>query len=646
MSSRSRESCQSNHQTEDAGRACLDAIQLRQVLSQWQLPYPVQVIALGQDGHHESEALTGFVERLRLNQDSRVGRRKKGYDDPVCNELVIKTYLAAHAVRLLESAQQVALIFKWKDQRYRTAPVNFRLSSPPQRDGHLWRAKIPQRAESLYTRNHFRAHLHDSLKVEGLLQRGDRVIKVRLLDISAGGCRLLVPVREGVAWWTQLSNQSFSSSPLSSAIPSDDRPHHLGKTSLNGASDEALGEVAGLACRFQLAFPSGEWLKGRGRLRSVYATRRGLFATVSICFEPDQDGLEEQAMRITLETERESARLGDELHQDRLAASLYQGRAPAIHMPDSEKTHSDTSCFPNAPRLQQVLDDVAAVLCIQALRLANDEPFDSELIRQASLSLLKPLAQQPDLLMYMLIRLHGWPSIIRHCMLVASRLYLLAASQQLIDNAPEALLASALLHDLGKLVAHLPVRLSDECKVRAQQSERLRQVLLRVLHGLHAVNWIPRRFLEAALVNPHERLDGSGMPRGLKASGLDTLSRMAAVVDKIDLLSYANDQHDGVRLHDIVPLVFADKGLDQGMVTCYVEYFGLFPVGSLVRFSHGGLAWVLHLDETGLPAEVLVAVDDEQNGLTKGEIIPAGQFASRLGKLKGHAAPRYLDALR
>ncbi|ODC03292.1 hypothetical protein BFW38_06765 [Terasakiispira papahanaumokuakeensis] len=613
MANRSRGSFQPGSQTDDAGRAYLDAIRLMQILTQWQLPYPVQLVVVGQENDEECGALAGFVERLCFNQEARSGLNEKVNTDQRCDGLIIKTYLAAHSVRLLDAAQQVSLIFKWKDQRYRTAPVRLRSSAHQVSDGRLWHVKMPQRAESLYIRNYFRAHLHETLKVDGVLHRGDRQVKVRLLDISAGGCRLLVPVREGVAWWQQLSNRS-----------SED--------------DTADGEK--LTCDVQLAFPSGEWLEGRGSIRSVYATRRGLFATVGICFDPDQEALEEQAMRIALETERESARLGEESHHDLLPAPLYQGRAPAVDIAQPVITH------PDASGLQSVLEGVAAILCIQALRLAHDEPFDSDLIKQASQSLLKRLDQQPDELMYALVRLHGWPSIIRHCMLVAARLYLLATSEKLIDGAPEALLASALLHDLGKLVVHLPVRLSDEPDIRARQSEQLRQVLLRVLQGLHAVNWIARRFLEAALVNPHERLDGSGVPRGLNAGELDALSRMAAVVDKIDLLTYANDQHDGVRLHDIVPLVFADKSLDQGMVTCYVEYFGLFPVGSLVRFSGGALAWVLCLDETGLPAEVSVAVDDKSLDLVGGEVICARQFASRLGKLKGHAAPRYLEALR
>lgn len=613
MSSRLRGAFQPENQTEDAGRACLDAAQLTYIFSQWQLPYPVQLMVVEQEDRGEGEALTGFVERMSFDQKQHSSSEVPTDNGQVPGELLVKTYLAAHAVRLLEEAQHISLRFKWKDQRYRTVAVPLKPSSHQTSEGHLWRIKMPQRAESLYSRNHFRAHLHDSLKVEGILHRGDRQIKVRLLDISAGGCRLLVPVREGVAWWQQITGLSL---------------------------DHDHSDSAGLTCQLQLVFPSGEWLNGQGSIRSVYATRRGLFATVGICFDADQEALEEQAMRIALETERESARLGDESHHELLASPLYQGRAPAIEAPEAVVSNSGAS------PLQQVLDDVAATLCIQALRLAHDEPFDSDLIKQASTSLLKRLEQQPDELMYALVRLHGWPSIIRHCMLVAVRLYLLAVSEKLVESAPQALLASALLHDLGKLVVHLPVRLSDVPDVRAQQSEQLRLVLLRVLQALHAVNWIPRRFLEAALVNPHERLDGSGMPRGLKANDLDALSRMAAVIDKIDLLTYANDQHDGVRLHDIVPLVFADKTLDQGMVTCYVEYFGLFPVGSLVRFSGGALAWVLCLDETGLPATVEVAVDDEHSGLVTGEQIHAVQFASRLGKLKGHAAPRYLESLR
>jgi PAS domain S-box-containing protein/putative nucleotidyltransferase with HDIG domain len=91
----------------------------------------------------------------------------------------------------------------------------------------------------------------------------------------------------------------------------------------------------------------------------------------------------------------------------------------------------------------------------------------------------------------------------------------------------------ALLHDIGKMaipdvILHKPGPLSEEERKVMEQ------------HTVYAHEWLsPIRFLRPALDIPychHERMDGSGYPRGLRGNEIPLAARIFAVVDVWDAL--------------------------------------------------------------------------------------------------------------
>ncbi|MFP3386737.1 hypothetical protein, partial [Tritonibacter sp. SIMBA_163] len=45
---------------------------------------------------------------------------------------------------------------------------------------------------------------------------------------------------------------------------------------------------------------------------------------------------------------------------------------------------------------------------------------------------------------------------------------------------------------------------------------------------------------------------------------------------------------------------------DKTVVVEYIKVYGLYPIGSLVKFSGGFLAWIMDIDGKGMPAQVQV----------------------------------------
>lgn len=96
------------------------------------------------------------------------------------------------------------------------------------------------------------------------------------------------------------------------------------------------------------------------------------------------------------------------------------------------------------------------------------------------------------------------------------------------------------------------------------------------------------------LVNHHERLDGSGYPRGIKKNKLTKLSRITAIVDVYDAMTGDKPHKKGELPLTVLRHLLTNKAqFDQTIVQQFIKYLGVHPVGSLVELSNEKLAVVM-----------------------------------------------------
>ena len=92
-----------------------------------------------------------------------------------------------------------------------------------------------------------------------------------------------------------------------------------------------------------------------------------------------------------------------------------------------------------------------------------------------------------------------------------------------------------------------------------------------------------------AVVEHHERHDGSGYPRGLKAQDIGRFSRIIAVVDVYDALTSKRVYKDAIAPAKALGMMYQwrDKDFPPQAIEHFIRCIGVFPVGSLVRLSGG-----------------------------------------------------------
>ena len=105
----------------------------------------------------------------------------------------------------------------------------------------------------------------------------------------------------------------------------------------------------------------------------------------------------------------------------------------------------------------------------------------------------------------------------------------------------------------------------------------------------------------------HERPDGSGYPRGLKADALPIEAKIIALSDVYCAMVTPRPYREAVSYKETLRELFVQRGrsVDERLTTIFVHELGLYPPGVYVKLQNGELAVVV--GRTQSPKEPLVA---------------------------------------
>jgi HD-GYP domain-containing protein (c-di-GMP phosphodiesterase class II) len=96
------------------------------------------------------------------------------------------------------------------------------------------------------------------------------------------------------------------------------------------------------------------------------------------------------------------------------------------------------------------------------------------------------------------------------------------------------------------------------------------------------------------VANHHERIDGSGYPKGLTGDKISKLAKITAIVDVYDAMTGDRPYKDGEHPLKVFRFLMSQQQkFDQELVQQFIKYLGVYPVGSLVKLSNDKLAIVI-----------------------------------------------------
>ncbi len=179
-----------------------------------------------------------------------------------------------------------------------------------------------------------------------------------------------------------------------------------------------------------------------------------------------------------------------------------------------------------------------------------------------------------------------------HSVAVCALMVSLARQLSLDDQTIRAAGMAGLLHDLGKAlmpmeVLNKPGKLTDE-EFRIIKSHPVEGHRLLVEGGgAGAISLV-------VCLYHHEKIDGSGYPKGLKDAEISLYAKMGAVCDVYDAITSNRPYKSGWDPAESIRKMTEWSGhFDTRVFQAFVKSIGIYPIGSLVKLSSGRLGVVI-----------------------------------------------------
>ncbi len=191
----------------------------------------------------------------------------------------------------------------------------------------------------------------------------------------------------------------------------------------------------------------------------------------------------------------------------------------------------------------------------------------------------------------------------------------------------------ALLHDIG--MAKLPATILDKpVGLTAEEFELMTQHVAWGLEIVKQSGGVPPAALEI-LEQHHERHDGSGYVRKLKGDLIGYVGAICAIVDVYDAITSQRVYRGPVSADDALKRMYEwrHKDFHAELVEEFIKCMGIYPIGSLVELSTGGVGVVITINRARrLKPKVVLLLTANKKPLSHKVITDLAEHRDGLGR--------------
>ena len=286
----------------------------------------------------------------------------------------------------------------------------------------------------------------------------------------------------------------------------------------------------------------------------------------------------------------------------------YAARVALLPPDIPPQTYRDAvSVEQEVPRARAVVAQAAELLEKLVADIQKGSRFEVERVEEIVKDMVESIVRNPDALMW-LARLREQDSrTYGHGLQVSVYLTSFGRHLGFPKQQLEMLAQVGLLLDIGKI--RLPRELLE--KQGKLTDEEFEIAKTHVDHGLEILSQTPNfdaQILEA-IEQHHERLNGTGYPKGLEGDEISIYGRMAGIADCFSALIKKRPYAEAISSYEALRSLTSWGGelFQEALVQQFVSSVGVFPVGSLIELSTGEVSIVVaHTTVRRLKPRVLV----------------------------------------
>jgi HD-GYP domain-containing protein (c-di-GMP phosphodiesterase class II) len=245
-------------------------------------------------------------------------------------------------------------------------------------------------------------------------------------------------------------------------------------------------------------------------------------------------------------------------------------------------------------------------------RKTSASPYIARSMRQVAQMIVDDLSRSEDA-MIMLMNMHTVDHYLyAHSLNVCIYATILGIAKGYSREELYTYCMGALLHDIGKTQISMDVLLKPG-KLTKYEYEEMKRHAERGFYLLKDEPGIPLLAAHCALQH-HERLDGTGYPRGLKGSEIHEYARLIGIVDSYDAMTSYRVYRDPVLPHVAVENLYAGSGTlyDTDMLQLFRDKVAIYPIGITVELRSGQIAVVVDINAKCAHRPVVRVLTDEE----------------------------------
>ncbi|TQV71473.1 HD-GYP domain-containing protein [Aliikangiella marina] len=186
--------------------------------------------------------------------------------------------------------------------------------------------------------------------------------------------------------------------------------------------------------------------------------------------------------------------------------------------------------------------------------------------------------------------------------------------------------ASAMLHDVGKFA--IPERVLNKTEALTKQEKlMLKRHPIQSYKMLDQVVGVTEAVKEVALSH-HERVDGKGYPRNIPNERVSRFAKIVSIIDTYDAVTSDRPHKEGKSPSYAFKILNNYKGskFDEFLVSEFIKWMGVMPVGSLVEMATGEVGIVLKNSKRQKLRPKVLLVTDERKKLGFEKVVDLSQM--------------------
>ena len=181
---------------------------------------------------------------------------------------------------------------------------------------------------------------------------------------------------------------------------------------------------------------------------------------------------------------------------------------------------------------------------------------------------------------------------------IRSAVLALAYGRHLVFNRDDLnmLGMGALLHDVG--MARVPKEiLEKDGGLTPEEFATMQKHIAWGLEILEKSGSVPPLAVEF-IKHHHERHDGSGYPNKIKGDQIGYVGSIGGIVDVYDAVTSDTTYHAALSAEQVLKMMYEwrHKDFNAELVEEFIKCMGIFPIGSLVELSAGGIGVVITIN--------------------------------------------------